>query len=94
MARTKSRPGPKPRYGKRRDYHVLLSAEPMAGEAMSLSDAFEQAAKAYEGDLRKQAEEIGQRQKETSGIIAYIEFVLRERPEIRKRLSGHTLQRE
>ena len=71
MARTKGRPGPKPHYGKRREYHILLAAEPVAGEALSLSDAFEEAASTH------------------GGIIAYVEFVLKERPEIRERLSGH-----
>ena len=87
MARTKRKPGPKPRYGKRRDYHLLLSAETAPGEVISLAEAFEQVAKDYEGQLRAQASAQGQKQQETAGIIAYMEFVLRQRPEIQGRLS-------
>lgn len=49
MARTHGRSGPAPKYGKRRDYHILLSVEVQPGEAMSLADAFEQVAKQHGG---------------------------------------------
>ena len=86
MARTQGKPGPKPRYGKRRDYHILLAASPAEGEVMSLAEAFEQAAKDYEVQQRRQAALQGEKRQETSGLIAYLECVLRERPEIAARL--------
>lgn len=49
MAKTKMKPGPKPRYGTRRDYHFRLSSDIQKGEKISLADAFEQAAKEHGG---------------------------------------------
>lgn len=49
MAKTKGTPGPKKKYGKRRDFHILLSDEVKEGQTMSLAEAFDQVAKANNG---------------------------------------------
>lgn len=61
MARTKGKPGPKPRYGERRDYHFRLSTEKQEGQTMSLADAFEQEAKRHGGVIRYISEIIQER---------------------------------
>ena len=49
MARTKGTPGPKPQYGEREDFHILLSKGIVEGEAMPLAKAFKTVAKQHGG---------------------------------------------
>lgn len=49
MAKTKGTPGPKKKYGKRRDFHILLSDEVEKEQVMSLAEAFDQVAKTNNG---------------------------------------------
>lgn len=73
MAKTKGKPGPKPgstkKHGDRRDFHILLSADVLEGESMSLADAFEKSAEKHGGIVAYSAKVIRERP-EIKGLLS------------------------
>lgn len=64
MAKTITKPGPKPRYGDRRDYHIKLTVED------GLAEAFEFVAQKH-GGVVAYAEKIIREQKEVADYMRY-----------------------
>ncbi len=72
MTRTHSKPGPKPGPEKR-EYHFNLP--------LDLASVFEEAVKQHKASLELQGKKV-----QGTGLFAYVEMVLRDRPEIQQLL--------